>query len=329
MCSSDERFPIGRAALGLALLAGASGAFAQAAYPARAIRLVNGFPAGGPADFFSRTIGHKFSELAGQSVVVENRAGAGGMIAAENVAKAPADGYSIYLASASVLAFHQHLYKKRPIDPAKDFAPVTLAVAVPEILVAHPSVPARTIQELVTLAKSRPGKLTYGSTGPGGMPHLATESFLIAAGIKVLHVPYKGAAPAVTDLLGGQVDLTFLDIPVLLPHIRAGKFRALAIATSKRSAVLPDLMTMAEAGYPQVRADNWYGIVAPAATPQPVIGRMNELLVKSIQAPETRSKLASLGANGIGSSAEEFRAFWRSESEHWGKLIRTVGITLD
>ena len=316
------------AVFGASLVLGGLHVCAQT-YPSKPIRFVNGFPAGGPADFFSRTIGQKLSELAGQPVVVENRAGAGGMIAAENVARSPADGHSIYLANAGALAFHQHLYAKTPIDAFKDLASVTLAVGVPEILVVHPSLPVRTVQELVALSKSRPGKINYASAGSGGMPHLALEALNIAAGTKMVHVPYKGAAPAVTDLLGGQVELTLLDIPVLLPHIRAGKFRALAIATNKRSSVLPDLMTMTEAGYPTVRADNWYGIVVPSATPRPIIARLNELTVKSIQAPDTREKLASLGANAIGSTAEEFLAFWRSESDHWGKLIRTVGIKLD
>jgi tripartite-type tricarboxylate transporter receptor subunit TctC len=298
-------------------------------YPVKPIRLINGFPAGGPADFFSRTIGQKLHELSGQPVVVDNRVGAGGMIAAESVVRAPADGYSVYLSSAGVLAFHQHLYTKTPIDPFKDLAPVTLAVGVPEILVVHPSLPVTSVKELVALAKARPGKINYASAGAGGMPHLVAESLNIAAAIKLVHIPYKGAAPAVTDLLGGQVELTFLDIPVLLPHIRAGTMRALAIATESRSPLLPDLMTMAEAGYPQVRADNWYGVVVAAATPKPIITRLNDLLVKSIQAPETRQKLASLGANALGGTPDAFQAFWRAEYEHWGKLIRTVGIKLD
>ncbi|MCC6532867.1 MAG: tripartite tricarboxylate transporter substrate binding protein [Burkholderiales bacterium] len=312
----------------LALGGTMASALAQS-YPAKPIRFVNGFPAGGPADFVTRTIGQKLFELAAQPVVVENRAGAGGMIAAENVARSPADGYSLYLASSGVLAFHHHLFAKTPIDAFKDLAPVTQAVGVPEILVVHPSLPVKTVKELVALAQARPGKINYASAGAGGMPHLVAESLQIAAGTKMIHIPYKGAAPAVTELVGGQVDLTFLDIPVLLPHIRAGKLRPLAIATSNRSSLLPDLMTMTEAGYPQVRADNWYGIVVAAATPKPLIARMNELLVKAIQAPETRDKLASLGVNGVGNSPEQFLAFWRAESDHWGKLIRTVGIKLE
>jgi len=315
-------------AYGFALCAIAGTAFAQS-YPTKPIRFVNGFPAGGPADFFTRTIGQKLSELGGQTVIVENRAGAGGMIAAENIAKAPADGYSLFLANAGALAFHQHLYAKVPVDTYKEFAAVTLAVGVPEIVTVHPSLPVKNLKELAALAKSRPGKLNYASAGSGGMPHLAAEALNMAAGIKMIHVPYKGAAPAVTDLLGGQVELTVLDIPVLLPHLRSGKLRALAIAAHKRSPVLPDLMTTTEGGFPQVQADNWYGVVVAAATPKPVLARINELLVKSIQAPDTKEKLASLGANAVGSSPEEFHNFWRAESERWGKMVRTVGIKLD
>lgn len=322
----DSRIRIVAGALALAALAAPA---AAQNYPAKPIRFVNGFPAGGPADFFTRTIGQKLSELGGQPVVVENRAGAGGMIAAENVARAPADGYSLFLANAGALAFHQHLYAKVPVDTFREFAAVTLAVGVPEIVAVHPSLPVRTLKELAALAKARPGRLNYASAGSGGMPHLAAESLNIAAGIKMVHVPYKGAAPAVADLLGGQVELTVLDIPVLLPHLRSGKLRALAIAAPRRSPVLPDLVTTAEAGYPQVQADNWYGVVVAAATPRPLLARINELLVKSIQAPETRDKLASLGANAVGSTPEEFEKFWRAESERWGSMIRTLGIKLD
>ncbi len=328
MAGDNRRASFEAMAMGLLTAVGAASAAAQT-YPSKPIRFVNGFPAGGPADFFSRTIGQKLSELAGQPVIVENRSGAGGMIAAENVARSAPDGHSIYLANAGALAFHQHLYAKTPIDTFKELAPVTQAVGVPEILVVHPSLPVKTAKELVALAKTRPGKINYASAGSGGMPHLALEALNIAAGTKMVHVPYKGAAPAVSELLGGQVELTLLDIPVLLPHIRAGKFRPLAIASGKRSPVLPDLMTMTEAGYPSVRADNWYGVVVPAATPGTLVTRLNASLVKAIQAPESREKLASLGANAVGGSAEEFRAFWRAESEHWGKLIRTVGIKLD
>ena len=307
-------------------------AFAQttpATYPSKPVRLVHGFPAGGPADIFSRTIAQKLTEVMGQNVIVDSRPGAGGMIATEHVARAPADGYTAYLASSAVLALYANLYDKLPYDLNRDFVPVTLAVAVPELLVAHPSLPTRTAKEFAALAKSKPGQLVYGSTGNGNMPHLAMESFRIAAGINILHVPYKGAAPAVADLLGGHVHATILDIPVLLPHAKAGKVRALAIATGKRSPALPEVPTMAEAGYPSVNADNWYGIVVAAATPKDIVTKLHASLISALQAAETKQRLESQGANALSSSPEELAAYMRNETIKWGKIIKTAGIKLD
>lgn len=307
----------------------AAAAFAQAAYPSKPVRLVISFPAGGPADFFGRVIAQKLTENFGQQVIVENRAGASGILATELVAKAPADGYTIYLASSGVLALHVSLYDKLPYDIVRDFAPVTLAVTVPELLVVHPSLPTKTAKELVALAKAKPNQLSYASTGAGSMPHLAFESFKIAAGVSILHVPYKGAAPAVTDLLGGHVHASILDVPPLLPHIKAGKFRALAIATANRAPTLPDVPTMAEAGYPAVNADNWYGIVVAAATPQDVLSKLHGALVTVLQAPDTKQRLASQGAEAVSSSPQEFAAYIRRETAKWGKVTKTAGIKLD
>lgn len=307
----------------------AAAAYAQAAYPSKPIRLVISFPAGGPADIFGRAIAQKLTEITGHPVIVDNRAGASGIIATEFVAKAPADGYTVYLASSGVLALHPNLYEKLPYDIVRDFAPVTLAVTVPEILVVHPSVPAKTAKEFAALANAKPGQLTYASTGAGSMPHLAFESFKIAAGVNILHIPYKGAAPVVTDLMGGQVQATILDVPVVLPHVRSGKFRALAIATGKRAATLPDVPTMAEAGYPAVNADNWYGIVVAAATPKDVLSKLHAVLVAAIDAPETKQRLAAQGADAVGSSPQEFAAYMRKETEKWGKIVKTAGIKLD
>jgi tripartite-type tricarboxylate transporter receptor subunit TctC len=317
-----------RLACGFVLCALAGVAMGQS-YPTKPVRLVNGFPAGGPADIFSRAIGQKFAELSGQPVIVENRAGAGGLIAAENIAKSPADGYSVFLANSGVLAFYQHLYTKLTVDTVKELAPVTLAVGVPEILVVPPALPVKTLKERAALARARPGAFNYASTGAGGITHLAVEAFAMAANVQMVHVPYKGAAPVVTDLLGGQIGLASLDIPVVLPHLQAGKLRGLAIASDKRSPVLPNLMTTAEAGYPQVQADNWYGVMVPIATPKPIVARLNELMVKSLQAPETRERFAALGANALGSTPEELQTFWRAEAERWGKAIRAVGLKLD
>jgi tripartite-type tricarboxylate transporter receptor subunit TctC len=228
-----------------------------------------------------------------------------------------------------VLAFYANLYDKLPYDLNRDFVPVTLAVKVPEMLVVHPALPVKTAKEFVALAKAKPGQLSYGSTGNGNMPNLAMESFKIAAGVNILHVPYKGAAPAVIDLLGGHVQATILDLPVLLPHVQGGKLRALAIATGKRAATLPDVPTMAEAGYPTVNADNWYGIVVAAATPKDVIAKLHAALVTVLQSADTKQRLASQGADIVSSTPEELAAFMREETAKWGKVIKTSGIKID
>lgn len=311
------------AALGISCTASAQ------QFPNKLVRLVVGFTAGGPSDFIARTIGQKLGELTGQTVVVENRAGANGLVAAEFVIKSPADGHTVFMSSCGLLTFSTVLYPDQPLDPLKEFVPLTVAVGVPEILVAHPALPVRSVKELVALAKARPGQLNYASTGAGGMPQLAMESFNAATGIKSIHVPYKGAAQAVTDVMGGQVQVTFLDVPVLLAHIKAGKLRALAIATEKRSGQLPDVPTMREVGYPAVNADNWYGMVFPVATPKDLVTRMNAVMVKAIRAPEVRDRLAAQGINAIGNSPEEFAAFWRTEHEKWSRIIKAAGIKVD
>jgi tripartite-type tricarboxylate transporter receptor subunit TctC len=307
----------------------AFGQTAAATYPSKPVRLVHGFPAGGPADIFSRTIAQKLTEVMGQQIIVDSRPGAGSIIATEHVARAPADGYTAYLASSAVLALYPNLYDKLPYDLNRDFVPVTLAVAVPELLVVHPSLPTKTAREFVALAKAKPKQLIYGSTGNGNMPHLAMESFKIAAGVNILHVPYKGAAPAVADLLGGHVHATILDVPVLLPHARAGKVRALAIATGKRSPALPEVPTMAEAGYPSVNADNWYGIIVAAATPKDIVSKLHASLTSALQAAETKQRLEIQGANALSSSPEELAAHMRNETIKWGRIIKTAGIKLD
>ena len=301
-----------------------------AIYPAKPIRVVVGFPAGGPADFFARTIAQKMTEVIGQQVVVDNRAGVSGLIAAEYVARAaPADGYVVYFAGTGVLAFASNLYARLPIDVNKELMPLTLGVTVPEVLAVHPSLPVKTTKELVALAKAKPKQIVYGSSGNGGMPHLAVVSLRVAAGIELVHVPYKGAAPVVIDLLGGHVLLTILDVPVLLPHVKSGKMRALAVATAKRQATLPNVPTMTEAGYPSVRADNWYGYVIAAATPRDIAAKLHAALVKSLDAPDTRERLMSQGAEARSSTPEQFAAFIRDETATWGKIIKAAGVALE
>lgn len=309
----------------------ASPVWAQAPnFPAKPMRLVVGFPAGGPADFFARAIAQKLTEIVGQQVIVENRVGVSGMIAAEHIARtAPADGYSIYFAGTGVLTFAPNLYTRLPLDVHKELLPLTLGVTVPEMLVVHPSLPVNTTKELVALAKARPRQIIYGSTGNGGMPHLAVESLRVAAGIELTHVPHKGAAPVVTDLLGGHVQLTILDVPVLLPHVKSAKMRALAVATGKRQAALPNVPTMTEAGYPSVRADNWYGFVVAAATPKDIAARLHGALVKALEAPDIKERLMSQGAETRPSTPEQFAAFIREETVTWGKIIRAAGVKLD
>ena len=310
-------------------LAGPVLAQTAGSYPSKPLRLVVGFPAGGPADIFGRSIAQKLTEVIGQQVVVDNRAGAGGIVATENVAKSPADGYTFYLGSSAVLSFYANLYDKLPYDLNRDFVPVTLAVAVPEMLVVHPSLPVKTAKEFVALAKSKPGQLVYGSTGNGNMPNLAFESFKIASGTNILHVPYKGAAPAVIDLLGGHVQATILDLPVLLPHVQGGRMRALAIATAKRATPLPNVPTMIEAGYPSVNADNWYGIVVAAATPKDVIAKLHAALTTTLQSADLKQKFAAQGATSMSTTPEELAAYMREETIKWGKVIKTSGIKID
>jgi tripartite-type tricarboxylate transporter receptor subunit TctC len=304
-------------------------AHAQIGYPVKTLRLVNGFPAGGPSDIFARAIAQKLTDVIGQQVIVDSRPGGNAWIAAEYVAKlAPPDGYTFFLTPCSVFAIHPHLYAKMPVE-LKDFAPVTIAVTVPEMLVVHPSLPVKTAKELATLAKAKPGQLTYGSAGTGGITSLAVESFKIAAGVNILHVPYKGAAPAVVDLLGGHVQLVILDMPVLLPHVKSSKLRALAVATGTRVLTLPDVPTMSEAGYPAVNADNWYGVVVAAATPKDIVAKLHAALVKTLQTPETRERLAAQGAEAVSSTPEQFAAFIQAERVKWGKVIKAAGVTLD
>ncbi len=265
-------------------------------YPVKPIRLVVPFPPGGPNDIIGRVVGQKMQELLGQLVIIDNRGGAGGVIGTDNVAKAEPDGYAIAISSAGALAISSSLQAKLPYDPVKDLAPVTLVAKVPELLVASTTLPVANVRELVALAKARPGVINYGTTGPGSMPHLAGELLRISAGIDIVHVPYRGAALALNDLVGHQVEIMFLDVPALLPQIQSGVIRAIAVGGQLRIAALPDLPTMAESGYPQIEADNWYGMVAPARTPGAIIAKLNAAAVAALKTQEVRDKLSSQGA---------------------------------
>jgi tripartite-type tricarboxylate transporter receptor subunit TctC len=311
-----------------ALLAATATAQAQD-YPSKPIRLVIPFPPGGPNDIIGRVLAQKMQELLRQTVIIDNRAGAGGGLGTDNVAKSEPDGYTIAISSAGALAISTALQEKILYDPLKDLALVTLVAKVPELLVASTTLPAADVKALVALAAAKPGAVNYGSSGPGSMPHLAGALFGVSAGIDIVHVPYRGAAPAVNDLIGNQVQIMFLDVPVLLPHIQSGAIRALAVGGHERVQALPDLPTLNELGYPQIEADNWYGMVAPAKTPAAIIAKLNAAAVAAMKAPEVQEKLAPQGAILIGNSPEEFAAYMASEIRKWTKVTQAAGIKVN
>jgi tripartite-type tricarboxylate transporter receptor subunit TctC len=317
-----------------ALLAAVAPAGAQdrhdgAGYPSRPIRLVVPFPPGGPNDIIGRVFAQKMQELLGQPVIVDNRAGAGGVLGTDNVAKSEPDGYSIAIASAGALAISTALQEKVLYDPLKDLAPVTLVAKVPELLVASTTVPATDVRELIALARAKPGTINYGSSGPGSMPHLAGALFGVSAGIDIVHVPYRGAAPAINDLVGHQVHILFLDLPVVLPQIQSGAIRALAVGGRERVAQLPDLPTLNELGFPQIEADNWYGMVAPARTPPAIVAKLNAAALAAMKAPEVLEKLAPQGAILAGGTPEEFAAYMASEIRKWTQVVKAAGIRVN
>lgn len=311
-------------ALGVSLAAISVAANAQD-YPNQAIRMVVPFSAGGPADTIARVVSQKMGEILGQPVVIENRGGAGGVIGTDLVAKGAPDGYLIGMSSAGALAISASVQETMPYDAITDFAPVTLLANVPELLVVNDGVDAQTLDELLELARSEPGALNFASSGPGSMPHLAGELLNISAEIEAVHVPYAGAAPAVTDLLGGQVQFMFADIPVLLPHVQEGTLRALAVGSAERTDTLPDVATTAELGLPDVTAENWYGIVAPPGTPDEVIAALNAAIVEALADSGVAETLGAQGANLIGSSPEEFGDYIASETAKWAEVVEVSG----
>jgi tripartite-type tricarboxylate transporter receptor subunit TctC len=297
-------------------------------YPTKTIKFIVPFPAGGPADTFARILGDKLATLLGQTVVIESRAGAGGLTGTASVAKSDPDGHTIGIAASSALAINVNLRDNMPFQPLKDFRLLTQIVSVPEILVVAENVPAQSLAELIALAKAQPGKLVFASTGLGGMPHLATELLKITAKIELVHVPYTGAAPAVNDLLGGHVQMMFADVPVLLGAVQSGKLRALAIGSRVRSPSVPDVPTTAELGMPDVEADNWYGLVVPAATPETVAAKLHAAAVEALHSAEVKEKYLSQGAIAVGNSTEEFTAYVKSETDRWSKVIAAAGIRI-
>ncbi|MBI3067606.1 MAG: tripartite tricarboxylate transporter substrate binding protein [Betaproteobacteria bacterium] len=315
-------------ALCLAWLSGAAGA-AQVQYPTKPIRLIVPFPPGGTTDVVARVIAQKLTENWSQQVVVDNRPGAGGIIGTELAAKAPADGYTLLLGSITTHAVNPSLYKKLPFDPLRDFAPVSLAVSTPQVLVVHPSVAAKSVKELIALAKAKPGQLNYASAGTGTSPHLTFELFKSMAGVNLVHVPYKGTGPAITDLIGGQVQTMITGVVALYPHIKAGKLRALGATSAKRVAALPDVPTIAESGVPGFDVASWFGVFAPAGTPKPIVTRVNAEIVKILAAPDLRQKLTAQGADPATNTPEQFAAYVKSELARWGKVVQATGARVD
>jgi len=269
------------------------------------------------------------STLLGQQLVIDNRGGAGGLIGAELAARAVPDGYTVFFSSPGSLTILPHLQKQVAYDTLKDFAPISLVSIGPFLLITHPSVPARTVKELIALARAEPGKLNYASAGNGAANHLAMELFKSMAGVNITHVPYKGAPQAVTDLIGGSVNLMFNSIPPVLQHIKTGRLRLLAVASAKRSPQLPDVPTVSEAGVPGYEAITWFGLLAPAKTPKPIIARLNDVMVKVVHAPDLKSQLEIQGYDPVGSSPEEFAAFIRAESEKYAKVVKFSGAKVD
>lgn len=315
------------AALGaaLALLSSAELTRAQD-YPTRPVRLVVAFPAGGPTDFVARLLADKLKGILGQSVLVENKSGANAAIGADHVAKSEPDGYTLFFTTISAVVMNPHLRADLPYDPVRDFAPVTRIVLTTEVLVVNAKSPHKTVKDLVDLAKAKNGGLPMASTGVGSLPHLALELFQQTTGVKVVHVPYRGAAPAVTDLLGGQVEGVFLDLPVVMPQIIGGNLRALGTASAKRDEVLPDVPTLDEQGYRDVYADNWYALFAPARTPPAVIAKLNSAFKTALTDPEIARKLLAAGAVPAPTTPEELSDILKTDFARWGKIIRERNI---
>ena len=298
-------------------------------YPDRPIRVLLPVPAGGTPDVIARTVTPAMAELLGQSLVIDNRGGAGGRIAAELAARAAPDGYTLFLTSPGALTIVPHVSKSVPYDTLRDFSPVGLVSTGPFLLLTHPSVPAKTVKELIALAKAEPGKLLYSSAGNGTANHLAMEQFKYAASVNFTHVPYKGAPQAVTDLVAGRVNVTMNSIAPVLAHIKAGRLQPLGVAALKRSPLLPAVPTISEAGVPNFESGSWLGLLAPAKTPKPILARLSEVMIKAVNAPDVRARLEAQGAEPAGSSPAEFGALIRREYELNAKVVKLAGVKVD
>ncbi len=303
-------------------------AFAQP-FPSKPVRLIVPFPPGGAVDYYARAVQNRLQETLGQPILIENRSGAGGMVGADLVVKAAPDGYTLLVGNIASLAMNVGLYSKMTYDPRKDLTPIIRTVAVNYVMTVHPSVPARSVKELIDHAKANPGKLSYGSAGSGSAPHLATELLKQRAGIDMLHVPFKGGGPMVADLLGGQIHIVIADQANLMPHVKAGKLRALAVGTLERSASYPDIPTIAESGFPGFEARAWQGIAGPANLPADIVTQLNAAFAKAMAFPEVHQRLLDGGLDPITGTPEDFAAFIRSEIDKWAKVAKDVGARVD
>ncbi|MBR1154525.1 tripartite tricarboxylate transporter substrate binding protein [Bradyrhizobium sp. JYMT SZCCT0428] len=314
----------GALAAGLSLLLWPAAGMAQD-FPTKPIKLIVPFPPGGPNDIIARVVGQRMSELVKQPIVIENRSGQAGVLGTDAIAKAAPDGYTIGITSASSLVINPSL-EKMPYDVRKDLAPVTLVVTVPEMLVVASNVPANNMAELIALAKAQPGKLNFASAGVGGLPHLAGELFKLTAKLDIVHVPYRGAAPAINDLLGQQVQMTFLDLLVILPHIKAGSLKPIALGSPTRAPTAPDVPTTAEVGMPDLLIENWYGMIAPGGTPEKIVAELNRIANEAMADASVKAKLADQGLTVAGDTPEHFRGFIDSEIKKWSKVIKDAGL---
>jgi tripartite-type tricarboxylate transporter receptor subunit TctC len=316
-----------RAPLWILLLACASPTLAQ--YPSKPVRIVVPYSAGGGTDIVARTVGQKLSDKWGQPVIVDNRVGANGIIGADAVAKAPADGYTLLMSTPAEVSTSPHLYANIPYNAERDFAPVTLIAVTPLVVAVNPGVPAKSIQELVALAKDRPGSMGFATPGTGSAQHLSGEMLMMSAGIKLVHVPYKGAGQSIPDVIGGQVPMGIYGVLTISQHAKAGRLRMLAVTTPKRSPAYPDLPTLAESGFPGFDTSLWFGLVAPAATPRAAIGKLHDDVVAVLKLPDVSERIAAQGADIVGNTPAEFAAFISAESEKYAKIIKLAGVKLD
>jgi tripartite-type tricarboxylate transporter receptor subunit TctC len=295
-------------------------------FPTRPIRLVVAFPAGGPVDFVARLLADKMKTVLGQPIVIDNRPGANAAIGADYVAKSDPDGYTLFLTTMGAVAINPNMRTDLPYDPVRDFAPITIVINTPEVLVVRADMPVKTAKDLADYARTKPDGVIMGSTGVGSPPHLALELFKSVAKVKAVHVPYRGAAPALTDLLGGQIEALFIDLPVAMPHILGGKLKPIAMASAKRAEVLPDVSSVDEQGLPGVYADNWYGLFAAARTPAPIVAKLNSAVVAALSDPAIHKRLVESGATPVGSTPEELSTLLKNEIQRWGQVIRDNGI---